>query len=38
MVKKERGVFAFGPVIIKAGSTQIALGRGMASKVIVEIL
>jgi len=38
VVKKERGIFTFGPVIIKAGSTQIALGRGMASKVIVEIL
>jgi len=38
VVKKERGAFAFGPIIVKAGSTQIALGRGMASKVIVEIL
>ena len=38
IVKKERVVFTFGPIIVKAGSTQIALGRGMASKVIVEIL
>ena len=38
IVKKERGIFAFGPIIVKAGSTQIALGRGMASKVIVELL
>jgi len=38
MVKKERGIFAHGPIIVKAGSTQIALGRGMASKVMVEVL
>lgn len=38
VVKKEKGMFIFGPIIVKAGSTQIALGRGMASKVIVEIL
>ncbi|MBD3263892.1 MAG: ferrous iron transport protein A [Candidatus Omnitrophica bacterium] len=25
-----------GPIIVKAGHTQIALGRGMASKIIVE--
>ncbi len=38
VVKKERGIFIHGPIIVKAGSTQIALGRGMAFKVIVEIL
>lgn len=38
VVKKESGVFTFGPIIVKAGSTQIALGRGMASRVIVELL
>jgi len=38
VIKKERGMFAFGPIIVKAGSTQIALGRGMASKVVVELL
>jgi len=38
VVKKEKGTFIFGPIIVKAGSTQIALGRGMASKVIVELL
>ena len=38
VVRKERGIFNQGPIIVKAGSTQIALGRGMASKVIVEIL
>lgn len=38
VVKKESGAFTFGPIIVKAGSTQIALGRGMASRVIVELL
>ena len=38
VVKKARGMFIFGPIIVKAGSTQIALGKGMASKVIVELL
>ena len=37
VVKRERGMFTFGPIIVKAGSTQIALGRGMASKVMVEL-
>ena len=34
-VKKVRAVSVHGPIIIKAGRTEIALGRGMASKVIV---
>ena len=38
IVRKARGMFGFGPIIVKAGSTQIALGKGMASKVIVELL
>jgi len=38
MIKKNKGMFGFGPIIVKAGSTQIALGRGMASKVIVELI
>lgn len=38
IVKKERKIFTYGPIIIKAGSTQIALGRGMAFKVMVEYL
>jgi len=37
-VKKEKGMSSCGPIIIKAGRTQIALGRGMASKVVVELL
>ena len=38
VIKKEKGVFIYGPIIVKSGSTQIALGRGMASKVIVELI
>ena len=38
MIKKEKGLAAYGPIVVKVGSTQIALGRGMASKVIVELL
>jgi len=38
VVKKVRGIFTHGPIIVKVGSTQIALGRGMASKVMVELL
>lgn len=38
VVIKEKGMFSFGPIVVKAGSTQIALGRGMASKVMVELL
>lgn len=37
-VKKIRGMFSHGPIIVKAGQTEIALGRGLAAKVIVEIL
>ncbi len=37
-VKKVRAVSANGPIIIKAGRTEIALGRGMAAKVIVNPL
>jgi len=38
VIKKERGMFKFGPIIVKVGRTQIALGRGMASKIIIELL
>ena len=38
VIKKQRGIFTHGPIIVKAGSTQIALGRGMASKIVVELL
>ena len=37
-VQKIRGLFTHGPIIVKAGHTQIALGRGMAGKVVVEII
>ncbi|MCF7908057.1 MAG: ferrous iron transport protein A [Candidatus Omnitrophica bacterium] len=35
IVKKIRGMFTHGPIIVKAGQTEIALGRGLAVKVIV---
>jgi len=37
-VKKIRDMFTHGPIIVKAGQTEIALGRGMAAKVILELL
>ncbi len=36
-IKKVIGFFGKGPIIVKVGNSQIALGRGMAQKVIVEI-
>lgn len=36
IVKKVAGVFRRGPIVIKIGSSQIAMGRGMASKVKVK--
>ena len=38
MIKKAKGMSAYGPIVVKVGSAQIALGRGMASKVIIEVL
>lgn len=38
VVKKQTGVFAQGPLVIRIGSTEVALGRGMASRVMVEPL
>ena len=38
VVRKVTGVFRQGPIVVKAGNTQIALGVGMASKVIVKPL
>ncbi len=35
-VKKVAGYFRGGPVVIKIDGTQLALGRGMASKIMVE--
>jgi ferrous iron transport protein A len=37
-VKKIRGLFTHGPIIVRAGRTEIALGRGMASRVIVKAI
>ncbi len=38
IVKKIRGMFRHGPIIVKAGQSEIALGRGLAAKVMVELL
>jgi len=38
VIKKPKGMSIYGPIVVKVGSTQIALGRGMASKVIIEVL
>ncbi len=37
-VKKIAGLFSHGPLVIMAGRAQIALGRKMASKVMVEVI
>lgn len=37
-IQKIRGLFTHGPIIVKAGRTQIALGKGMAAKVSVELI
>lgn len=36
-VTKLSGQFMRGPVIIKVGNTQIAIGYGMAKKVLVQV-
>ena len=36
-IKKLSGQFMRGPVIIKVGSTQVAIGYGMAKKVMVQV-
>ncbi|MEA2081202.1 MAG: FeoA family protein [Elusimicrobiota bacterium] len=36
-IKKITGHFIGGPVIIKVKNTEIAVGRGMAEKIIVEV-
>ncbi|MDD3296326.1 MAG: FeoA family protein [Candidatus Omnitrophica bacterium] len=38
LVKKISQESSRGPVVVKVGSTQIALGHGMASKITVELL
>jgi len=37
-VRKITPVFSSGPIIIKAGNSEIALGRGMASRITVELI
>ena len=37
-IKKITSISSRGPVIVQVGSTQIAIGRGMASSVIVELI
>ena len=37
MVEKKSAQFMNGPIIIKVGNTSIALGVGMAEKIIVEV-
>lgn len=36
-IKKITGHFMGGPVLIKVKNTEIAVGRGMAEKIIVEV-
>ncbi|MGM0442499.1 MAG: FeoA family protein [Elusimicrobiota bacterium] len=36
-IKKVNKQFMSGPVIVQVGNTQVAMGHGMAKKVLVEI-
>jgi ferrous iron transport protein A len=36
-VTKKNSVFSKGPVVIKIKSTEVAIGYGMASKVLIEV-
>ena len=36
-IEKVSGQFMRGPIIVKVGTTQVAIGFGMAHRVIVEI-
>ncbi|MDA3872079.1 MAG: FeoA family protein [Candidatus Marinimicrobia bacterium] len=38
MIEKRSAQFMNGPITIKVGNTNIALGVGMAEKIIVEVL
>ena len=38
IIKKVTGIFTHGPIVVKVGHTQIGLGKGMASKIMVEPL
>jgi ferrous iron transport protein A len=37
IVTKRDSVFAKGPVVVKANTTEVAIGYGMAQKVLVEV-
>ena len=37
-IKKVTGIFTHGPIVVGVGHTQIGLGKGMASKIMVEPL
>ena len=36
-IKKKNALFGCGPVIVSVGNTEIAVGHGMASRIIVEV-
>ncbi|MBD3246182.1 MAG: ferrous iron transport protein A [Candidatus Omnitrophica bacterium] len=38
VVRKVTRLFTHGPIVVRAGSTEIALGRGMASKVEIQLI
>ena len=37
IVTKRNSVFTKGPAVVKLGSTEVAIGYGMAQKVLVEV-
>ncbi len=36
-IKKISSLMLMGPVVVAVGNTQIAIGRGMANKIMVEV-
>jgi len=38
LIKKKSSALSGGPVVVESGSTQVAIGRGMAREVLVERL
>jgi ferrous iron transport protein A len=36
-ITKKSGMFLWGPITVQVGGTQIGIGHGMASKIIVEV-
>lgn len=37
VIIKKSGFFGSGPVIVTAGNTDVAIGHGMASRIMVEV-